>query len=175
MNLLHQKYWFFLIISVLFFSCQGNDTASEILIKDGLIYKAGESEPFTGRVSDVVKNKKIEYDVVDGIKHGEFKVFHENGMPEIMGIIKKNKNDGLWKYFYPSGKIESEGLFKNDLPDGKWKWYYQNGSIREEGNFSDGSRIGEWIIFEPDGKVKTVIKGDSLKNFMSQVDTVEGK
>lgn len=124
----------------------------EIFIKDGLIFKQGELKPFTGHVKDTLEEKIIEYDVLNGMKHGEFKTYFKNGKIEMIGQIEENLNQGEWKYFYKSGQLESEGNFSNDLPDGEWKWFYEDGNIKEQGTFVKGNREGRWILYDPEGK-----------------------
>ena len=80
---------------------------------DSLIYDK-DGKLFTGRMKGEVNNKHIEYDVVNGKKDGEFRLYRENDTLEIEGQMKDNKNIGLWKYYYQNGQLESEGNFKND-------------------------------------------------------------
>jgi len=124
------------------------------MIRDGLIYKQGQANPYTGLVKDTLQGKIIEYNVVDGKKDGEFKTSYLNGIPEMIGQLKNNVNHGKWTYYYKSGNIESEGFFENDLPHGIWKWYYENGKLKEEGNYVNGNREGHWILFDMEGKIK---------------------
>lgn len=129
-------------------------TEDEIIISNGLIFKQGEANPYTGIVKDTVQGKIIEYQVLDGMKDGEFKTSYLNGIPEMIGQLKNNLNHGKWTYYYKNGNIESEGFFENDLPHGTWKWYHENGRLREQGNYAHGNREGRWIIFDIEGKIK---------------------
>ncbi|GBD86718.1 MORN repeat variant [bacterium BMS3Abin03] len=155
------------IFSVIFISCSKNEVPeSQLEMRDTLIYKKGSSEPFTGREKARVQDKIIEYDVVNGVKNGEFKLYQANGTLEISGQIENNKNVGKWQYFYPSGELESEGYFVNDNPEGKWVWYYPSGNLKEEGNYIKGKRIGLWKQYDEQGKVldeKTFELNDSTE------------
>jgi antitoxin component YwqK of YwqJK toxin-antitoxin module len=147
-----------LLIALLIFtfiSCEKiSDPKPDITIKDGLIFKQGEFKPYSGIVKDTIQGKRIEYEVVDGKKNGEFKTYFKNGKLAMNGYIKDNLNQGKWTYYYQSGQVESEGTFKDDLPDGMWKWFYENGNLREEGSYVKGNREGKWILYDIDGKVK---------------------
>ena len=127
---------------------------TEIDIKYGLIFKQGDSKPFSGVVKDTVNGKMIEYEVIDGKKNGEFKTYFNNGKLEMVGRIKENLNQRKWTYYYQTGQVESEGTFKDDLPVGKWKWFYENGRIKEEGIYVKGDREGRWVLYEADSKIK---------------------
>jgi antitoxin component YwqK of YwqJK toxin-antitoxin module len=126
---------------------------STLVVKDNLLYKQGSNVPFTGHERALVENKIIEYDVKDGLKHGDFKIFSEEGILEIQGQIDSNRNVGKWQYFYQNGEIESEGYFVNDMPDGRWIWNYPDGKKKEEGYYNKGKRIGLWYGYDKTGNI----------------------
>ncbi len=144
-----------ILLSISFFySCKSEKfKKGDLVIINGLIYKAGSNAPFTGKERAIVKNKIMEYDVVNGKKSGEFKISYLDGKPEMIGNMVDNSNEGLWKYFYPNSQVESEGNFKNNMVDGKWTWYYDNGILKEEGNFVKGKREGKWISYGKEGNI----------------------
>ena len=142
-----------LILLVLSCTNENNIPESDLELRDTLIYKKGSSIPFTGREKARIKNKIIEYDVVNGIKHGEFMLYYESGNIEIKGQLDNNRNVGKWQYFYESGQIESEGEFVNNMPEGTWKWYNRSGTLREEGSYRSGKRVGIWKQYDEEGNV----------------------
>jgi antitoxin component YwqK of YwqJK toxin-antitoxin module len=149
-------YLFFVILVLLFFTtfCEKEYVPETSLeMRDTLIYKKGSDVPFTGREQARVKDKTIEYDIVNGVKQGEFVIYYENGNTQIKGQLDKNINIGKWQYFYESGELESEGYFANDMPEGKWLWYFPSGELKEEGNFKEGRRIGKWKNFDENGNI----------------------
>jgi len=113
--------------------------------------------PFTGRIVDTLADKIITYDVVDGIRNGEFIVTQIDGKKSVSGTIVNNKNEGKWSYYYSTGELESEGYFKNDLLSDKWVWYYKNGNVMEEGVFVKGKRDGLWKLYKEDGSIKKFV------------------
>jgi antitoxin component YwqK of YwqJK toxin-antitoxin module len=126
--------------------------SNNILTKDGLIYKTGESIPYTGHILDTLQNKVIlEYDVVNGKKDGAFYVSTLSGIFTVYGLISENKNVGCWKYFYDGGQLQCTGYYDNDLPIGTWQWFYENGLKKSEGTFIKGRREGKWIEYDDDG------------------------
>ena len=164
----------FLLFSLIIFSqiffltCNehNDDTPkSSLIIRDNVIYNNGSDIPFTGREKAKVENKIIEYDIVDGLKHGDFRMYYESGNIEVKGQIDKNRNIGKWQYFYESGQIESEGMFVDNLPEGEWKWFYRSGDLREHGSFEGGKRVGMWKQFDESGNVikeEEILESDSL-------------
>jgi len=143
-----------ILFSIVFTACGKKEIPkSSLIIKDNLLYKRGSDVPFTGREKALVDKKIIEYDVKDGLKHGEFRIYSEEGNIEIQGQLDSNRNVGKWQYFYPNGEIESEGYFNFDGPDEKWIWNYSDGKRKEEGVYNNGVRIGMWYQFDSSGTV----------------------
>ena len=159
----HKFYLLYAILfSLFFYSCGDKDIPrSSLELKDNLLYKRGSNIPFTGRERALVNNQIVEYDVKDGYKHGEFRIFSEDGVLEMEGQLDSNRNVGRWKYYYANGQIESEGLFENDLPDGLWLWNYPDGKKREEGNYNKGLRVGMWYQYDSNGEIIYEINNDS--------------
>ena len=134
-----------------------------------LIYSPDNSRPFTGKMQDTINNKLIaEYDVVDGIKQGEFTLFTLDGIFAVQGFMYKNKNNGTWKYFYDSGELECTGDFDDDIPVNRWTWFYQNGKIKSSGNFINGKPDGRWIKYNVEG-ITTMIINYSKGEIINQV------
>jgi antitoxin component YwqK of YwqJK toxin-antitoxin module len=162
---------FCVLLLFLFSSCSNNHPDSKyIKIKDGLICSIKDGKPFTGRVSDKINGQLLEYDVVMGIKNGEFHVFSEKGNNIILGEMRDNKNVGLWQYYYQNGKLESQGYFNNDKVDDKWVWYFPDGKLKAEGEYNNGVKDGKWTIYDKSGRIisETVYRNDKevtgLKN-----------
>ena len=145
---------FALIISLLFYSCTEKEIPkSSLILKDNLLYKQGSNIPFTGRERAMVENEIVEYDVKDGYKHGEFRIFSMDGKLQMQGQLDSNRNVGKWQYFYPNGEIESEGYFINNRPNGNWVWNYPDGKKKEEGFYQNGERIGMWFQYDNNGEI----------------------
>ena len=143
-----------MLFAVLLSSCEKKEVSeSSLFVKNNLLYKKDSDVPFTGKEKAKVKDKIVEYEVKDGYKSGEFKIYNLDGILEVSGQLDSNRNVGKWKYFHPNGVIESEGSFDYDLPDGKWSWYYPDGKKKEEGYFSQGKRVGVWYQYDREGKV----------------------
>ncbi|MBT8378776.1 MAG: hypothetical protein KJN64_06080 [Ignavibacteria bacterium] len=144
----------FAVLVIISLACEKNDIPeSELVNRDGIIYKKGSDIPFTGRERARIDGNIIEYDIVNGIKHGEFLFYYEDGTPQIKGKIDSNKNVDKWQYFYLDGSIESEGYFVEDQPEGRWVWFYPSGQLKEEGSYHKGNRVGWWKQFDENGNV----------------------
>jgi antitoxin component YwqK of YwqJK toxin-antitoxin module len=144
----------------------GEYSGTDIVINNGIIYRCGESSPFTGKVLDTLSNRMIlEFDVINGLKNGEFLISTLDGNLTTRGYIENNKNVGTWKYFYENGDIESIGEFFNDKPNGKWTWYYENGVKKSEGIYVNGLQEGKWTKYDESGNLSKIIyyqKGEEV-------------
>jgi antitoxin component YwqK of YwqJK toxin-antitoxin module len=173
----HRLFLNLLILSALVFAsaCNQYYTDQNIEIKeDGLIYKVGRDDPYTGRIIDTLQNKIVEYDVVNGMKNGEFRLSSDEGIVSVYGSIEDNRNIGEWKYFYPNGQLESTGNFNYDNPHGKWVWYYYDGSIKETGTFLNGNKTGTWYRYSWEGFLLSITmydKGEKINEIKFNTNT----
>lgn len=149
-----------IIIAVSIVLYLGSDKKAQVnkfIIKNGLITNPADNSIYTGKIVDTVQNKIIEYNVVNGLKNGEFIIRYMNGNYQIKGTMKNNKNTGEWKYYYSSGQLESVGNFKNDLVSDEWTWFYRNGKRKENGVFVNGKRDGRWNMYDENGNLKSIL------------------
>lgn len=146
---------------------------SLVQIKDGLICTIYNGKPYTGKVTDVINKQKVEYDVVEGIKEGNFNVFSEHGIKLISGEIRNNKNDGLWQYYYPGGQLESEGYFRDDNVNDKWYWYFPDGKLKATGEYFNGKKDGKWTNYDESGRIilEEVYRNDKVVADMKDLST----
>jgi len=126
-------------------------------LRDGLLYGDTLSTiPFTGRNKSRMLDMKIEYDVVEGKKEGDFIIYYSNDKIQMAGKMKDNKNIGEWKYYFLDGSIQTNGFYDNDIPTGHWIWYNPDGKVIEEGEYIDGKREGEWKNYDSLGLIEIV-------------------
>lgn len=159
-RLLLIKLFVSIIFIVLFISCNHKDEeklSKPLVLKDGLLFSDSISTtPYTGRNKSRMFDMKIEYDVVDGKKEGDFIVYFSNDKIQMIGKMKQNKNIGEWKYYFPDGSLQTSGYFDDDIPTGKWIWFNQKGKIIEEGNYLTGNREGKWKSYDSTGTLNIV-------------------
>lgn len=149
-----------LLTATFIISCSEKDKSDlqkPLVLKDGLLYKDSIStKPFSGRNKSKMLDMFIEYDVVNGIKEGDFIVYFPNKKIQMIGKMKANKNTGLWKYYFKSGVLQTSGYFNDDKPDSIWSWYNEKGILIEEGSFLKGKRNSEWRSFDTLGSLQVI-------------------
>ena len=149
-----------IVVALALFACEQKEnpkTIKPLVQKNGLLFEDSTStKPFTGRHKSKMLDLKIEYDVVNGIKEGDFIVYHPNSKIQMIGKMKNNKNVGFWKYYFLNGTMQTSGFYNNDVPDSLWTWYYENGKIAEAGKYKNGLREGDWKNYDTSGIIKIV-------------------
>lgn len=126
-------------------------------MRNGILFQDSTStEPYTGRNKSKMLDMTIEYDVVNGIKEGDFITYNPNNKIQMIGKMKDNKNVGFWKYYSKDGILQTTGFYKDDIPDSLWTWYFVNGKVAEAGNYKNGLREGDWKNYDTIGILKIV-------------------
>jgi antitoxin component YwqK of YwqJK toxin-antitoxin module len=134
-----------------------NGLSKPLVLRDGLLYSDSvATTPYTGRHKSNMMDQKIEYEVIDGIREGEFIIYYPNDNIQMMGKMTQNKNVGEWKYYASDGRLESVGSYADDVPNGKWIWYANDGKVLEEGSFALGKREGEWKSYDTLGVLQII-------------------
>lgn len=149
-----------LLVSIVIISCTHKAEerlSNPLVLKDGLLYSDSLSTvPFTGRNKSNMFDMKIEYDVVNGKKEGDFITYYPDDKIQMIGKMKENKNVGEWKYYFPDGSLETSGYYDDDIPTDKWTWFQPDGKVIEEGNYISGNREGEWKSYDSTGALDIV-------------------
>ena len=81
-------------------------------------------KPYNGRCSDTIDTKIYIKSYENGLAHGE------------------------WLEFYDNGNIALKGFYNNDTIDGDFISYHRNGKIKGRGSLSMGYKIGGWIYYD---------------------------
>lgn len=110
---------------LLLVSCTAKIDKSKTLVRNGLLYKIGSDEPFTGVVTGISRSEDY--------RKGKFS-------------FKKQYKDGLLEgrsfYYYPNDTIESIEPYSKGVLDGVVTRYYDNGQIKARLHFAGGYRGG---------------------------------
>ena len=174
------------ILSVLVITCfiYPITINSELIEFNNKFFIPNDYNPFTGEVQDFYLKSnalKLEGNYLNGLKHGFFTHYFENGnvykkenflKGELVGdllefnrdgilIYKKSfKNDGfIYTSFYKDSKIKLVGEFIGEYMHGKWVEYHKNGSIKSEKIYNNG------LIDSTKTKdyIDTLLSDDALK------------
>jgi len=140
----------FLVFAVLFVTAGtswGQVVEYEDLVqRDGLYYLKSTDVPFTGKTTGTAQLTFRE-----GIRHGPFAQYYDNGRLEIKGAYINGKRDGPWVFYHENEQLWVRGALKVGVKDGPWISYYENGQLSYKGNFLNGYRDGPWVFYNNDG------------------------
>lgn len=100
------------------------------LEEDGAKYKTREEKYY--------EDGKLEYEGSydkDGLRHGEWKYYYQNGNLWSLGNYEHGRDHGKKKVYWPEGNIRYEGFFSNDQKSGHWIFYNMDGTVLQEMDF----------------------------------------
>jgi antitoxin component YwqK of YwqJK toxin-antitoxin module len=78
----------------------------------------------------------------NGVEHGSYRSFYENGRIENEGVYKNGLLDGDFIVRYPTGEIKSRGKYSDGKKNGPWVEYYVSGALSRKGFFKMGAIDG---------------------------------
>ena len=89
------------------------------------------------------------YEDENGLKQGEYKLFHYNGIICEKGQYIDGKREGKWEEHDIFGHFRAEKNYKNDKLNGEYKEYFPNvkKTICKIGQYVDDKKEGEWIEY----------------------------
>ena len=124
------------------------ETMEDLVKRDGRYYSVRGTELFTGVVSGPDRGSFKE-----GLRHGEWTSFYENGQVKNRGRYLAGQKEGMWSGYYRSGQLFYRGAYKANQKDGPWVSYYEDDTLFYRGAYLLGKETGEWTAFNPDGSV----------------------
>ena len=118
------KFIFILLSFALIFGCSKEISQTSAVVRNGLIYRNGFNEPFSGYV---VGKGKSDF---TGPRLAYRKQY------------KNGKLDGKTKYWYKNGQLESAIPYENGKINGVVTKYYENGQVKARVHLVNGKRGG---------------------------------
>ena len=120
------------------------------------------SKKYSGRIYG--KDNKmltLEFNVLNGLYHGLYQEFYENGF--IKKEINYNKGvlQGYERTFFKNGKLSESINYNDGNFHGVRNVYWENGMLKETNSFSNGILVGKSNYFFPNGKLRKKIEFDS--------------
>jgi antitoxin component YwqK of YwqJK toxin-antitoxin module len=104
-----------------------------------------KGQPFSGILFNLYWDGsiRVEYEMINGLKHGKHKKFYLNGQIESESLYVRDKKHGLSIENHENGNISEKSLFKNGLYHGEVSYYYENGKIELMENYLEDKLNGE--------------------------------
>ncbi len=96
----------------------------------------------------------IEMFYKNGKLQGDEKSYHPNGQLHYISTSEIGSYEGPFKYWYATGVLHQEGNCVNNNIEGELKTYYPNGVLKEIVSFSKSVENGAYIMYHQNGKIK---------------------
>lgn len=141
-----------LVIGVALFqiSCSNNYIkSSQVINKDGKVYKKGCKTPYTG---GVIYKKDREY-YKNGIPTGKWLTFYGNGKLKSIENWKNGKLNGKYILYNSEGNKTLQTYYINGKDSGEFKLYHENGTPHIFGQFVNGTAVGPWTYYDINGNI----------------------
>jgi len=107
-----------------------------------------------GELKEYKKNKlNLSINYINGIKHGLYKEYYDNGNIRIECNYSDEQKHGLYKKYYDNGNIRIECNYIDDKKNSEYKEYYDNGQIKEICNYIDDKKNGEYKEYYDNGQL----------------------
>ena len=111
---------------------------ADIVNNGGQWLNISTMKPISGIIADDILDGVI----LNGLKQGKFRHWHENGQLKIEGIYKNGIEEGLFRGWYENGQLEEEVNFKNGKLNGLARDWYENGELEKEVMYDNGIENG---------------------------------
>jgi putative lipoprotein (rSAM/lipoprotein system) len=110
---------------------------------DFLIYKKGETTPFTGTAErrDYKGSISNVDNYIKGLRDGISAAYYSSGNIYSVTNYKNGKYEGDNISYYENGKIQLKGKYHNGTRDGVITQYYYNGKINSYEKYKDGIAV----------------------------------
>lgn len=135
-----------LLFLSMFFMCfvstpSWSETMDDLVVREKIYYKKFTSEPFTGDIIEELTKGSFK----NGVMHGNWEMYHENGQLKRKVKLKNGVEDGLFEEYWDNGQLMYRGNYKNGKPDGLWVNYNEDGTVRDKftGTFENGVKVSD--------------------------------
>ena len=123
-------------------------------------------------------------DYVEGKIHGKQFIYYpvDPSIEGIKIMEMYNFNEGVkhgfWEHYFENGHIKAKGKFKNGYQNGEVFYYFSNGQVDLKGWYKNGKKTGIWTYYANDGSVKekvyykndNLLKGKELELYLQQIE-----
>ena len=84
-----------------------------------------------------------EVNIINGLLHGSYKIFFDNGSPKLIGNYIEGKKHGIFEFISEDGAILNKEEYIDGLADGEFMNTYQDGLPKERSIYSKGNLVSQ--------------------------------
>ncbi|MFN4915052.1 MAG: toxin-antitoxin system YwqK family antitoxin [Sphingomonadales bacterium] len=90
----------------------------------------------------------------NGVKHGDWEYYHENGQLSSKGAYSNGAKEGVWEEYHGNGQLKFKySYISGRLRDDVWEEYHENGKLKMKGSYLNGKKDGVWEYYNEDGSL----------------------
>ena len=93
---------------------------------------------------------------VEGLRHGQWKFFAEDGSLARYGEYYLDQAHGIWTALHPNGKRKNHAEYDYGVMQGTWKKWHDNGQLEETGIYKRGQFDGKQETWYRNGQRRSV-------------------
>ena len=112
------KYIYGFLLALILTSCSNEETITkdQLQIRQGLFYKVNDQKPFTGFITSSYSNSQVKeyFSVKNGLYHGEYSTYSENGQLSSQGNFE-NGNGEVIHYDQDNTARKINYYFENEI------------------------------------------------------------
>ncbi len=130
---------------------------TNIFKTNGIIWKMGDTKPFTGDLLDLYPDGKIlsRSEIKKGKLQGVSRGYYTNAVLQIQEHFVGGVSDGLREKWYPDGKLQMRGMIVAGEFHGDFSRWHTNGQLSEVLKMNKGKADGEAFSYYPSGYRKS--------------------
>lgn len=130
--------------------------ASELILRDGRLYRTGEASAFTGFMVETYEGggQKSRTTISNGLLQGLSEGWHTNGQLQVSEFFTEGKSHGVRTKYYNSGKKLSEATIVEGKIEGQFRRWHENERLAERIEMKNGVPHGVSFAYFPSGYLK---------------------
>lgn len=166
---------FIIILFISGFACSGqNNNYSQLESRKNnngnwLLYKRGDTKPFTGTAEKLYSNGKIsnEDEYINGKFDGKSILYFSTGKLSRITYYTDGKYNGETIIYHDNGKIQSKKSYKNGIQEGAEITYFPSGKICSYVFYKEGATTDTATYWYENGKknIMYVYKNGKMQNY----------
>lgn len=138
---------------------------ASLALKDGKLFRPGQSAPFTGTVVEHYAPKQLQSRSVvsNGVLHGLSEGWHTNGVRQVEEHFVHGVSEGVRLKWYPNGAKLSEANIVGGKLNGIFRRWHETGRLAEQIELRDDQPHGESLAYFPSGCLKARVRMEAGK------------
>jgi antitoxin component YwqK of YwqJK toxin-antitoxin module len=129
---------------------------TDLVLRDGLLYRAGEQSPFTGIATDTYAGgePKSRSQISNGVPESVSVGYHTNGQIQVEEYFRAGVSHGRRTKWYASGTKQSEASIVAGKLHGLYQRWHENEVLSEQVELVEGEPEGVSLAYYPSGHLK---------------------